>query len=188
MYKIVALTGEAGSGKDYILKEFLKQNPDYHKIINCTTRPIREGEREGVNYYYLSDEDFFRYSIDGEMLEEAYFNGWGYGTLEQSLSPTQINVGVFNPKAIQQLIDNENCEVLVIYVRARDKTRLLRQLEREDDPNIAEIIRRYSTDKQDFSKLTFDYIDLHNDTILDTTVNLMALKAWVEGKFALGQN
>lgn len=54
-YKIIALIGKAGSGKDTILKEILKQEPiKYNEIISCTTRPKREGEIDGVNYYFLT--------------------------------------------------------------------------------------------------------------------------------------
>ena len=57
MYKIIALIGEAGAGKDTLMKEFLKQH-DFHEIISCTTRPPREGEKNGVNYFYYSEKDF----------------------------------------------------------------------------------------------------------------------------------
>ena len=57
-YKIIALIGEAGSGKDTILRSILKKGFSYHEIISCTTRPPREGEKEGVNYYYLTIEEF----------------------------------------------------------------------------------------------------------------------------------
>ena len=59
MYKLVALIGEAGTGKDTLLYYFVGERPNtFNKIISCTTRPIREGEKEGVNYYYLTDTEF----------------------------------------------------------------------------------------------------------------------------------
>ena len=45
MYKIIAIIGEAGAGKDTLMQAFLKQH-DFHEIISCTTRPHREGEKE----------------------------------------------------------------------------------------------------------------------------------------------
>lgn len=55
-YKIVAIMGKAGAGKDTLLRECLALDPNkLHEIISCTTRPPREGEREGVNYYYLTE-------------------------------------------------------------------------------------------------------------------------------------
>ena len=56
MYKIIALIGKAGAGKDTILREIIKSNPDLHEMISCTTRPKREGEVDGVNYFYLTPE------------------------------------------------------------------------------------------------------------------------------------
>ena len=58
MYNIVALMGEAGSGKDRTLKEVLAAAPHYHEIISCTTRPMREGEVEGQKYNFISREKF----------------------------------------------------------------------------------------------------------------------------------
>ena len=57
MFKIIALIGEAGSGKDSIMQNILKKRPlAFNEIISCTTRPMREGEVEGVNYFYLTPE------------------------------------------------------------------------------------------------------------------------------------
>ena len=53
MYKVIALIGEAGSGKDTIMQGILIRCPtQFHEIISCTTRPIREGEKDGVNYHF----------------------------------------------------------------------------------------------------------------------------------------
>lgn len=58
IYKIVALFGEAGSGKDFMLNKVLAMRPDWHKIISCTTRPMRQGEQHGVNYFYHTMDEF----------------------------------------------------------------------------------------------------------------------------------
>lgn len=57
-YKIIALIGEAGSGKDFLLRCARSKYPNYNTIISCTTRPKRMGEVEGINYYYLTNEEF----------------------------------------------------------------------------------------------------------------------------------
>ena len=56
-YKIVALIGEAGSGKDTILQDLL-QNSNFNEIISYTTRPPRDGEINGKNYFFISPEEF----------------------------------------------------------------------------------------------------------------------------------
>lgn len=80
MYKLIALVGKAGSGKDSIMRGVLNRLPHLNEVISCTTRPIREGERDGVNYFYLTTEDFHNKIINHEMVEYTNFNGWLYGT------------------------------------------------------------------------------------------------------------
>jgi guanylate kinase len=150
MYKIVALMGEAGSGKDSCLKALLASNPAYHEIISCTSRPPREGEIDGVNYYFTSIIGFKTKIVEEQMLEWTEFNDWFYGTPISSLDENKINVGVFNPEGVRQLANNREVELKVYYLRASDKERLLRQLNREENPCVKEIIRRFSADKEDF--------------------------------------
>lgn len=53
---IVAICGKSGAGKDTIAKHLIKMNPEWHAIVSCTTRPIRENETNGVDYYFLTRE------------------------------------------------------------------------------------------------------------------------------------
>lgn len=170
--KILALMGEAGSGKDTILHRIMEKYPSYfNEIISCTTRPPRQGEKEGVNYHFLSVEDFIRKILNGDMLEATEFNGWHYGTDSQSLTIDKINIGVFNPEGVRCLQEDENIELYVFYVRAAGKQRLLRQLNREENPDVDEIIRRYKADTEDFSFLNdIKYITLQNNTLDDIDI------------------
>lgn len=151
-YKIIAICGKAGAGKDTLLKH-LTMKYVVHEIISCTTRPMREGEKEGVNYYYLTKEQFVQKLMNDEMLEATEFNSWFYGTMKQGLDPEGWNVGVFNPEGIEALAENSEIELYTIYLDVPGKIRLLRQLNREEDPNVDEIIRRYSADENDFKFL-----------------------------------
>lgn len=94
------------------------------------------------------------------MLEATAFNDWCYGTMKSALDPDKWNIGVFNPEGIEILLTCPFVELIVFYVYAPDKLRLMRQLTREDDPNVDEIIRRFGTDKKDFQFLRtrFDFI------------------------------
>jgi guanylate kinase len=56
MYKIIAIMGESGTGKNSLMQEILKLKPELHEIIPCTTRPMRQGETDGVDYYYYTPE------------------------------------------------------------------------------------------------------------------------------------
>ena len=153
MKVIIALLGKAGAGKDTIATALIGHRPNWNMMVSCTTRPMREGEQEGVNYYYLTNEEFAIKVLNGDMLEAVCFNGWHYGSDKTTLKDG-INVGVFNPAGYECLIEtaihDKDVMVLGFYVDVDDKTRLIRQLNRESNPNIREIIRRYQADEADF--------------------------------------
>lgn len=167
-YKIIALCGKAGSGKDTILKKVLDaEHPNLHEIISCTSRPPREGEVDGKNYHFLTTADFAKKIVKGEMIESTCFNDWFYGTGFQSLDKNKINIGVFNPAGIEKLDKLHNVECWVYYIETCPKERLLRQLMRESNPNVYEIVRRFHTDENDFSAMNFTYDILVNETAGD---------------------
>lgn len=162
-YLVIALFGKSASGKDTIQKWIVSNVPETHKIISCTTREPRDYEKEGVDYFFLTEEELTNKVLNGSMLEVACFNGWFYGTPIEGLDRTKINIGVFNIAGIEALNDDPNICVLPIYVHANNKTRLLRSLNREDNPNCSEICRRFFTDEEDFSMIDFDYMTIDND-------------------------
>lgn len=154
--KIIAIVGKAGSGKDTIATALTSRFPkNFNNIVSCTTRPMREHEQYGVNYFYFTEEEFAERERNGDMLETTCFNNWHYGTALDCLSKDRINVGVFNPAGVRAILNNSKVEVVVLYVWAGAKTRLLRQLNREDNLDVKEIIRRFSTDETDFAQLGF---------------------------------
>ena len=175
MYKIIAIMGEAGTGKDSLMQEILKLKPEFHEIISCTTRPMREGEAEGVNYYYYTPEQFGDRVLHDEMLECTVFNDWFYGTSYDSVRSDCINIGVFNPTGVESLLARSDVDVKVIRVVAEDKTRLIRQLNREEWPDVREIIRRFNADWMDFDGIEEDFecIKILNGQGADLVANAM---------------
>ena len=178
MYKIVALMGKAGAGKDTLLKECLSRNPNQlHEIISCTTRPPREGEIEGVNYYFLTEKEF----LNKTMFESTNFRGWYYGISVDTLSSEIVNIGVFNPTGVRMLSEIPEVEIFPILVEVSDKERVLRQLHREINPDVKEIIRRYSADEIDFQNL--DDINpavVFNETFEDKQTAIDNIMYWAE--------
>lgn len=157
MYKIVTLSGKAGAGKDRMMQEVLKvlreESPEFtiNEIVSCTTRPVREGEVEGKNYYFLTHEEFAERLADGTMVEATIFNDWCYGSCLEHMNEDGINIGVYNPEGVAILQSIPDIMVYSIFVDAPDKVRLLRQLNREENPDVKEIIRRFGADEADFS-------------------------------------
>ncbi len=176
-YKVIAICGKAGSGKDTILQRVVAACPQLHEVVSCTTRPMREGEADGVNYFYLTGEQFGEKVLRGEMLEATCFNDWFYGTAYDSLRSDCVNIAVFNPEGIDSIAAHKNIEMVVFYVEAKDKTRLLRQLNRETDPDVHEIIRRFRADELDFEDLDFHHNVLTNETKEDLDYNVQVVEA-----------
>ena len=145
----------------------------FNEIVSYTTRPPRSGEIDGVSYHFISDVEFEKQIYQNKMLEYAKFNDWLYGTSLEGLSRDKINIGVFNPAGIYQLKKRSDVRLQVFYVQACPKLRLMRQLDREDDPNVDEIMRRYKTDELDFLNLSFDYTPLTNEKESDLRVNAL---------------
>lgn len=189
MYKIIALIGEAGCGKDTILKEVLAAAPTiFNEIISCTTRPPREGEVDGVNYFFIDAEEFAYKVLNYEMIEATSFNDWFYGTSYDALRSDVPNIGVFNPDGIRALQGRPDIDLTVYKVVCKDKTRLLRQLNRENDPNVDEIVRRYKTDKDDFFDLEFEYTELPNEAFANLEDAVKQIVSQYEVTGGQGQN
>ena len=175
---IIALFGAAGSGKDSLQKEIANQSPDlFHEIISSTTRPPREYEKNGIDYIFLTDEESNRNIQQNNYLEYAEFRGWRYGTLKTAIKKDCFNIGVFNISGVKQLLKlpHDQYQIIPIHVIVSDKIRLLRQLNREKNPDCDEIIRRYTTDAIDLApdQIDFWHLDIYNDK--DTIVNTAAL-------------
>lgn len=190
MYKIIAIMGEAGTGKDSLMQEILKLKPEFHEIISCTTRPKRQGEIEGVNYYYYTPEQFGDRVLHDEMLECTVFNDWFYGTSYDSIRSDCINIGVFNPTGVESLLARPDVDVKVIRVVAEDKTRLIRQLNREEWPDVREIVRRFNADWMDFDGIEEDFecIKILNGQGADLVANAMLVIAELAPWLNQGKN
>ena len=101
-YKILAIMGKAGSGKDTFCKSLLNLSifNNAVPIISCTTRPIREYEQDGVDYHYLTIKEFQDKILNEDMIEASVFNNWCYGTAFSNLDKNKLNIGVFNPEGV----------------------------------------------------------------------------------------
>ena len=80
MSKLFVISGSSGVGKGTLLKTFMSKHPDYKLSVSCTTRKPREGEVDGINYFFLTEEQFNKYIENDEFLEHAEFSGNHYGT------------------------------------------------------------------------------------------------------------
>lgn len=90
--KLYIISGCSGVGKGTLLKVFLEKNPNISLSVSATTRSPREGEVDGVNYFFVSRESFENSIKNNEFIEWAEFNGNLYGTKEAYVEQT-LNKG-----------------------------------------------------------------------------------------------
>lgn len=162
MGKIYYIMGKSASGKDSIFKELKKRMPQLREIVLYTTRPIRENEREGVEYHFVNEEFLRGMQEKKRVIELRSYDTkcgiWKYFTADDG----QIDLEEFHYLAIGTLesyaamtayFGVEN--VIPIYVEVEDGLRLLRAVERErlqTNPKYAELCRRFLADSEDFSE------------------------------------
>ena len=157
--KIFALLGYMGVGKDTILKQVLKDIDDVKPIISTTTRPMRKGETEGVEYYFIDDTEFFRRGTD--FVEQRIYhtkvkeNGvekdatWRYGIERMELEKDDYLIVIVDSVGYKELKDYVgNGRIVPIFISAPQEELKARALARGDLE--AEIDRRLKDDYERF--------------------------------------
>ena len=158
--------GKSSAGKDTIYK-ILKEKMDVNTYVMYTTRPIRDGEIDGITYNFITSEEMKEY-INGEkkqrLIEYRIYNTvhgpWTYATIDDSQFETDkdmLMLGTLESyvKVKDNFEKNPDVELLPIYVEVPDNIRLKRAIEREEtqkQPKYAELCRRFIADTNDFSE------------------------------------
>jgi len=163
MGKIFCVMGKSATGKDTIYQRLLKKpSLNLKRIIPYTTRPIREGEQEGREYHFCSEEDVKRLEQEGRIVElreyDTVYGIWKYFTVNdgniQLDKENYLLIGTL--EAYIKIRDYFGSErVIPIYVQVEDGERLLRAISREreqDTPKYEEMCRRFLADAKDFSE------------------------------------
>lgn len=162
MGKIYCVMGKSSSGKDTVYKKLKEQYKEFRLIVPYTTRPIREGEKDGVEYYFVDPEQFRAMKEDGKVIESRSYNTkcgiWTYFTADDG----QIDLSVADYLLIGTLVSYQALReyfgeeaIVPVYLEVEDGLRLARALERErrqEKPKYAEMCRRFLADEEDFSE------------------------------------
>lgn len=164
---LFVLSGPSGSGKGTAIKELMGRRP-LKLSVSATTRAPRPGEMDGVQYYFLSKEEFERRIADGEMLEYVNYCGNYYGTpkapVEESLAAGQdvlLEIEVTGAKNIHTLAP----EATLLFVIPPSMKELRRRLEGRGTEDAATIERRLAVAKEELRQYgLYDYVVL-NDTV-----------------------
>lgn len=162
MGKIFYLIGKSSSGKDTVFKKLKEKFPQFRTVTLYTTRPMRQGEKDGREYFFVTDEKSKQIQDAGKMIELREYHTvhgiWKYFTaddgqicLEES---DYLMIGTL--EAYEKMCNYFGKEKIVpLYIEVEDGERLFRALERErqqKNPKYAELCRRFLADNEDFSE------------------------------------
>ena len=161
MGKLFYLMGKSASGKDTIYKKVKEEMPELKPIVIYTTRPIREGETEGVEYYFVDESKLQELEQAGKVIELRAYNTvhgvWKYFTVDDGQFDREDHlIAIGTLESYVQLRKYFGDEKLIpIYVEVEDGIRLERALAREKAqkvPKYEELCRRFLEDAADFSE------------------------------------
>ena len=163
MGKIVYLMGKSSSGKDTIFKELMKEGTmDLRTIVPYTTRPIRAGEENGVEYFFTDEVGFQALKDQGKVIEDRAYDTvygiWRYFTVDDGqidlAEQNYLMIGTLEAYTKMIAYFGEEA-ILPVYIELDDGVRLQRALDRElgqEKPKYEEMCRRFLADSADFSE------------------------------------
>lgn len=154
--------GKSASGKDTLYREVMKRHPQLRPVITYTTRPIRAGETDGKEYYFVSEERLQEMQSSGKVVEcrcyQTVKGPWYYFTADDG----QIDFDkgdscmITTLAGYEQIRDFYGAErVIPLYIEVDDMVRMERSLSREkeqEQPCVAEVCRRFLADEEDFAE------------------------------------
>lgn len=155
---MLCLVGGTGVGKSHLTK-ILTSKYGYEKLVTYTTRPIREGEVDGVDYHFI-DKKVFDSLCAGDFFAETtsykVANGeiWEYGTALKDI--TDDKIVILNPSGLKELQKDKTLNIVVFHLFASYGEIWNRLRKRGDDSE--EAARRIEADKKDFEDIS-DYVD-----------------------------
>ena len=162
MGKIYYVMGKSSSGKDTIYKKMLERHPWFRTIVPYTTRPIREGERDGVEYFFVDAERLREMQESEQVIEVRSYNTkcgiWTYFTADDGQIDLDAHdylvIGTLvSYRALREYFGEE--KLIPVYIEVDDGLRLARAVERERrqaEPKYTELCRRFLADEEDFSE------------------------------------
>ena len=163
MTKIYYIMGKSAVGKDTIYKR-IREKIDIKNYTLYTTRPIRVGEKEGVDYFFVTDKEIEKFEKEGMIIESRTYNTvqgpWTYATILDEQLKKQGNIltiGTLESYAkIKKYFEKDKeIQVIPIYITVNNeelKRRAVTREKKQQKPNFEEVERRIKADNIDFSK------------------------------------
>lgn len=163
MGKLFVIMGKSATGKDTIYKRILSSpSLSLKHVISYTTRPIRSGEIDGVEYYFATPQQLADWQQEGKIIEHRSYQTmhgvWNYftvddGQIDLAKSDYLLIMTLEGYSQLRTFFGEDN--VIPLYIELDDGVRLQRALSRElsqSEPKYAELCRRFLADDEDFKE------------------------------------
>ena len=165
--KLVVISAPSGTGKGTVISELLKLRPDIAFSVSATTRKPRENEVDGVEYRFLSHEQFQKMIQSNEFLEYAQYVGEFYGTPVQPVldninkgTHTIVDIEVQGAKQVMA----KDIDTITIFIEAPDMDELENRLRGRGTDTEEKILKRLERARQELSeKIHYDYVVVNDN-------------------------
>lgn len=174
---LIVISGPSGVGKDSVLEELKARGHPFHFVITATTRKPRPEEVDGVDYFFLSQDEFARMIEEGELLEYAVvyqdYKGIPKSQVREALAIGKdviMRIDVQGAETVRKLAK----DALLIFLLPQSEEELVNRLKKRDTETKESLKLRIATTRQEFKKIDiFDYIVVNKDDKLDETVDMI---------------
>ena len=156
MKKIIVLLGASATGKDTVVKH-ISEKYSIPIAVSYTTRPMRSNETQGVEYYFISDDEMHEKFKNGEVIEHTSYYiqsedvSYTYANVTSEFEKGDYILTILNPHGLYQFNESQYKDSLVsIMLNCDDRVRLVRSLNRDENVNVNEVLDRFRRDELDF--------------------------------------
>ena len=166
---LLLISAPSGAGKTTLCENLLRTSPSTVRAITCTTRPPRDGEKDGVDYYFLDAADFLKRVQAGNFLEHATVYGNSYGTLKSEVvtklrhgNDVLLNVDVQGAAAIRSRSEEDEelrGALVTVFLAPPDLPTLEERLKKRNQDSTTIIQKRLSVARHEIAQWKhFDYV------------------------------
>ena len=169
---MIILVGKGGSGKSSVLRALTDLG--FRRITTCTTRPMRKGEVDGRDYYFLDEKTFRKMEREGRFAETTHTGKYSYGSLKESYEDPK-GVIILDPTGVRNVLGAIGRErATVFFLDAPDALLIKRMTERGDGLESATV--RLKEDNERFEGFSlYDFRVDQNETLtVDKIANLIS--------------
>jgi guanylate kinase len=172
---LIVISGPSGVGKDTIMQCMQERGMPFHFVVTATTRPKRDNEVHGMDYFFVSKEEFARMIEQNELIEYAIVYGDYKGIPKQ-----QVREALASGKDVVMRLDVQGAETvrklapeaLLIFITTESEEELVRRLMARETETPDELALRIATARKELKRVeAFDYVVINHDYKLDETVN-----------------